>query len=194
MAIQIKTTETELELRVACEYSESVIAAFRARGGKWNAGAKEWVFENGAKENGRGCIERLFGLAEEVVTVRVGKAEWKCATDTSTDKTPGWSDGQACMLGGYVLASRRGRDCRANLIATLCEGTVGSCGGSVKNPRVAPSSDAIFELEVRRDFAERLGLIAPALAPVEPENPLAGFSDDEIRAEFVRRGLSRLEK
>ena len=55
--------------------------------------------------------------------------------------------------------------------------------GSAKNPAVSESDDAAFELEVRQDFAARLGLVAP---PAE-ESPLAVYSDAELREELARR-------
>lgn len=176
MPAQISTTRTDNELRISCPYNPEVISEFRSRGGKWDAATKEWVFSNGAVKNGEIAVNTLFGSSTETVTVRVGREDdglvYMTATeaqekgiDTQTsgrfrdrDPVPGYTGRQYLTIGGYLLASRRYRDSGAEITETLVSGTIPRSGGSVKNPAVSETEDAVFELEVRRDFAERIGL------------------------------------
>lgn len=178
--MQITITSTESETRIKAPFNPINNAEFRARGGKFDGDTKEWVLRS---EQAAPLIAELFGTSDEVVKVRVSQ------------KIANGRDG-FLYIGGYTLAARKGRDCRAEIVEPLVAGTIPSSGGSVKNPRVNASDDAVFELEVRRDFAEKHGLVEPPasaakikIAESPAVNPLASFSDAEIRAEFARRNL-----
>jgi hypothetical protein len=215
---QVTTTQTSNEFRVSFPYNPDVIAEMKSRGGKWDATAKEWVFANGSMKNGELAIDQLFGSSEDTVTVQVGheddgklylsNAECKekglpesrpglgenaCGwVEIPGKKKAGFKGRQYLRLGGYLLASRRGRDYGAEIVETLVSGTIPKSGGSVKNPAVSASDDSVFELEVRRDFAERLGLIAELPQPLQAaDNPLAAFTSEELQAELDRRAAEQ---
>ena len=188
MTIQITTSKTDTELRVKSEFSGKVVSALKTHGGKWDSETKEWVFTNGGMKNGSLVVDELFGSSEETVYVEVEK-ENDGIEYMSNEKAKelgleiprpdmadapgasgpcqvrpakvGWSTYDAqIVLGGYVLASRRGRDYSANCIETLVKGSFGKTGGSVKNPKANCSDDSVFGLHVRKDFAIRHGLIS----------------------------------
>ena len=68
--------------------------------------------------------------------------------------------GKIAQIGGYVLASRRGRDARVEMPegVSLAAGKFRSSGGSVKNPSVSLDSDTVFLLTCRASFADAAGL------------------------------------
>lgn len=197
VTIQITTTKTETELRVKSEYSASNVSELKTHGGKWDSATKEWVFTNGGMKNGASVIDELFGSSEETVYVEVGKGDTgqdyitnakaielgvaiprpECAENPQAGGACqvrpakfGWrEDGSQIVLGGYSLASRRGRDFAANAIETLVQGVFGTSGGSVKSPRANCSDDSVFGLNVRKDFAIRHGLISKDAAKIALE-------------------------
>jgi len=143
------------EFRVGCEYNEASIAVWRSMGGRFDGVNKEWVFPGSSADRVSKEVERLFGLSDEnPVTVRVRAGDM----GSGDGAFRGWSDGPQVTLGGYVLATRRQRDQRATQVVPLVEGLIPMSGGSAKRPAVNPSPDAIFEIEVRRDFADANGL------------------------------------
>jgi len=142
------------------------------------------VFENGAVKNGLLALKELFGLAEETVMIQIGKKDdgrehitnaealekgleqpfpdkssTACGLVQVRPPKAGWSNDQYVSIGGYLLASRRGRDYGANIHETLVSGTVPKSGGSVKNPNVSLSADCVFEVEVRKDWAIANGFV-----------------------------------
>lgn len=167
--MQIQITIDGDQTRIRAPFNADNNSAFRARGGKFDSDSKSWVLRT---EQAAPLIRELWGESEEIVKVKV-----------PVEKLSGYG---TLSIGGYTLATRRGRDYTADIIEPLVAGTIPSCGGSMKSPKVNASSDAVFELEMRRDFAERHGLIEAA--PVAP-NPLATFSTDELLAEIKRREI-----
>jgi len=181
--MQIATEISPTELKVTSPYNPAVIAELRSRGGKWDG--TSWVFSAGSVKNGLAAIKELFGLSEEIVTIQVGKADAGTAYLTNAqaaekglplpfpERGPqhagsvqvrpavhGWKNDQYLTIGGYILASRKGRDSRADIIETLVSGKIPSGGGSVKNPSVNASDDCVFELDVRKDWAIANGFFA----------------------------------
>ncbi len=195
MSIQVTTVVSENRLEVTSPYNPDVIDAFKARGGKWDGDKKCWAFESGSVKNGLLAVKELFGISEETVTIQVEKADdgreymsnaeaiekgvppsrpddgpLACGTVQVRPPKVGWQNGQYVSVGGYLLASRRGRDYGANLVETLVSGTVPKTGGSVKNPDVRLAEDCVFELEVRKDWAIDNGF-------------MVGEANEDLRAE-----------
>ena len=158
-------------------YAEAVVNGCRRMGGKFQDGA--WRLHQCRLAE----VQKMLGSnTDDPVEVEVGKSDWEGFAQV--------------RVGWFILAGRRGRDNLADIYADLVVGTVPDSGGSVKYPQVNPSDDARFRLWVPRDFATARGLqIVTAPKAKEPTaadlpNPLAAFSDAEILAEFVRRGLT----
>lgn len=149
---------------VVTQYHDDIVKQCRAWAGKFVGGA--WVLP----------ITRLAAVQEEIGKDLNDTVE----VEVGTDQLEGY---QQLRLGWYVIASRRGRDDRANIYADLVEGTIPSSGGSVKNPAVNPSSDARFRLHVVRDFAvaNKLSILGP-IATVDSHAELAAE-----RAKLVAR-------
>jgi hypothetical protein len=171
-------TISEGKIKIKTPYCEEVVATCRSWAGRFDKSAEVWIVPDTRLE----AVQQLLGKdIDDQVEVEVEKKDWK-----------GYAQ---IRVGWFVLAGRRGRDYRADIYADLVAGTIPSSGGSVKNPRVAESDDARFRLWVPRDFAvtRELKIVTDphAAEPVaEPINPLAQYSDEDIRSEFVRRGLA----
>jgi len=162
------------------EYSPDLVAIFRSKGGKWDAAEKGWRF---SPEQGSAVFEKLFGSGD-IVTVRVPRC-----------KTSEEADGYG-MVGGYLLAFRKGRDYPARMApgVELVSGSFSSSCGSRNHPGLGDSEDAVYRLQVYRSFAEREGLEIeeqeePARTPVE-NSALSSVPDAELIAELTRRGYT----
>ena len=123
-------------------YSEDNNEDYRSLGGKFSGGS--WVLPDNATV--REKIACWFGSKSEEVEALV-----------PSSKTFG---SQIVQIGGYVLASRRGRDYGVKMPdgVSLESGSFSASGGSVKNPRVGDMSDVVFRLRCRKSFAESKGL------------------------------------
>lgn len=137
-------TKIEIENRVIVitgPYSEDNNTIWRQLAGKFSVGA--WKIPD--TDTARAKIAELFGERSEDVTVSLPSSIV--------------GGGQIVQLGGYVLASRRGRDYPVQLApgCSLADGSFSSSGGSVKNPRVG-DTPVVYHLKVRRAFAEKHGL------------------------------------
>jgi hypothetical protein len=137
----MQTTITPLDnkITVSGPYSEENNRVWRELGGKFGNGS--WTLPDTGTSRAR--LAELFGSKSEEVSVLV-----------PYDRIP--VKGATCQIGGYVLASRRGRDYRVQMPdgVSLAAGTFRSSGGSVKNPSVSLDNDAVFRLRCRRSFAE----------------------------------------
>lgn len=142
MKTQINITISDNRITISGPYSPSNNEVYRSLGGKFTAGA--WSIPD--TQTAREQIADLFGTKSELVTVEIPASRV--------------TDDDILQIGGYVLASRRGRDARVTIPegVVLAAGTLPSSGGSVKNPRVAPSSDAVFHLVCRKSWADKKGL------------------------------------
>lgn len=175
MSIQIKIEETKESIKLYAPYSPENNKQYRACGGKWDKSSSAWEFPK--TEATSKMLARLFGATSEIVTAKVEDADidvidnfWQC--------------------GGYVIASRAGRDNPARTAGgvQVTEGQFRDRCGSVKNPAVAYSSDGLkFTLVCYRTFAESKKL--EILSTDSSFNPLAAFSDEQILTEIKRRGL-----
>lgn len=178
MKTQIQISKSNGSISIVAPYSETNNAKFRNRGGKYDR-SSGWVFADAPAS--RELISELWGDESPLCVVRIPLGDAK-------------SCGNQEMLGGYVLASRRGRDYRVELAdgVTLMEGSFCGSGGSVKNPCVTWDGDVVLHVVVRRSFAERnnLTIVESEDQPVADSNPLADYSDDQLLAEIKRRGLA----
>ena len=162
------------ELRLSCERSEGLDAVLRSIGGGFDGAAREWVFPKRVAVRAEEEIARHFGLSDESVEVHVAAH----SLSGGDGAFRGWRDGTQVTLGGYVLAARRYRDGRPEIKEPLVGGSIPASGGSTKNPRVEPTQDAVFSLEVRVDFADANGLRTVEVPPgegqedPEPEDPV----------------------
>ena len=186
------------ELRLSSEYNEEANAVWRSIGGAYNGAEREWVFPPDCADRALEEVKRLFGVADEAVEVQVSSL----INAIGDGPFRGWTDGSQVTLGGYVLASRRYKDGRADIKARLVAGRIGMSGGSSKKPKVAPTDDTVFKLEVRRDFAEDNRIpfdepVAPKVAGRAPARtapaaaPAAPQGDGESTATF-KRGIHLL--
>ncbi len=134
------------KIHIASPYSEENNAKYRALGGKFAYGV--WLLPDNSTT--RQTVAEMFGAKSGLVETLV-----------PYDKITTF--GKICQIGGYVLASRRGRDNRVEMPegVSLAEGKLRSSGGSVKNPSVALDSDVVFRLVCRQAFAEANGLEIP---------------------------------
>lgn len=132
------------ENKIYAPYNPYTIDLFHRKGGRWNPDDKSWSF---APQVAQELFTELFGSSEETVTVQV---DYDAANEYNN----------LLHIGGYVLAQRRFRDARVNLgdDVWLLRGHFPGSGGSMKNPRVNASTDVVFQLEVRKDFAIAHGL------------------------------------
>jgi hypothetical protein len=137
-------------------------------------------------KNGVDAVKDLFGVSAEVVTVLVTRRRY-----VDGHYVGDFSDGEQADIGGYVLAERRGRDSRANIVETLIAGTIPSGGGSAKNPRVNCSDDCVFELQVRRDFADERGLHIVG-APASADEAKGSAPAEDLELEGVLAAFHRL--
>ena len=126
--------------KIYSPYNKHAINIFRSKGGRYCADDKSWRF---APETAEQLFKRLFGTSDKIVTVDVDY-------DAADECENMW------YIGGYVLATRPGRDYRVYLGdgVDLMRGYFPESGGSRANPRVAASDDILFRLEVREDFAK----------------------------------------
>ena len=162
------------KLHAKTEYSNNLIDKFRRLAGKWDKAAGAWVFPATREAE----LRPMFGSGP-AVTVRVRKDQLDEAYQTYE-------------IGAYVLASRRSRDHLADLFCDLIAGEIPPSGGSVKNPAVKATDDAVFECEVAESFAVARGL---EIVQSETENSavsasaLADVTTDDLLAELARRGV-----
>ena len=153
MNTQISISISDNHITVSGPYSPSNNEIYRSIGGKFSDGS--WSIPD--TQNAREQIADLFGTKSDLITVEipVGKI----------------LDDDIVQIGGYVLASRRGRDARVTIPdgVFLAAGTIPPSGGSVKYPRVDPSSNAVFHLVCRKSWADKNGLtqIAQTEASIE---------------------------
>lgn len=152
MKTQVSITPDAGSIQIRGPYSTINNDAWRALGGKYSQGA--WHLPDNSTT--RETVAQLFGAKSDLVEVLVPLSR---------------ADGsQTLQIGGYVLASRRSRDSRAELPdgVSLAAGSLPRSGGSVKNPRVAADTDTVFRLACRTSFADAHGL-QPAATPAAPE-------------------------
>lgn len=151
MTTQVTITPDAGQIQIRGPYSTSNNDAWRALGGKYSQGA--WHLPDNSTT--RETVAQLFGCKSELIEVLVPLAR---------------ADGsQTLQIGGYVLASRRSRDSRAEMPdgVSLAAGSLPRSGGSVKSPRVAADADTVFRLTCRVSFAQANGL-QPAAEPEAP--------------------------
>lgn len=138
-------------VRVYTPYCDKVVKDCRAIGGKFSDRA--WILPAARLKD----VQEMLGASvDDMVEVEISARD---------------CDGYAQLsYGWFVLAARRSRDSTATAYETLIAGRFPASGGSVKNPAVSPSEDAVFRLAVPRDFAEANGLSIvdnPAAATTE---------------------------
>lgn len=141
--MQTKIEPLDGKIHVTGPYSETNNDRWRNLGGKFSGGS--WVLPD--NPTARQALAELFGPKSSLVDVLV-------PYDRIT------LDGKIAQIGGYVLASRRGRDARVEMPegVSLAAGKFRSSGGSVKNPSVSLDSDTVFLLTCRASFADAAGL------------------------------------
>jgi hypothetical protein len=144
--MQTTITLTDNKVTISGPYSEENNATYRSLGGKFDRGSSSWELPDNATT--RAEVAQLFGAKSE---------EGDYLVPCSLDGVKGSS---ILQIGGYVLASRRGRDYAVRLPegVSLAAGSLPSSGGSVKNPSVNPSQDTVFRLRCRAAFADAHGL------------------------------------
>jgi len=153
MKNQISVAVIDGKISVTGPYSESNNDTWRSLGGKFVSGS--WNIPD--NDTTRNVVAELFGPKSEDVEVLVPLSVC-CGYDR-------------LQIGGYVLASRRGRDSRVEIPdgVSLVSGSFPKSAGSVKNPRVAAADDTVFRLCCRRTFAEKNGLEIAGCKPASIE-------------------------
>jgi hypothetical protein len=124
------------KIHLTTGYSDDIVAACREWCGVFDRANGVWILP----------LTRLDAVQEKIGKNLKDAVE----IEIGMDRVEGCGQ---IRHGWYVLASRKNRDWRANVYADLVAGEIPSSGGSMKNPAVAPSSDAKFRLWVARDFA-----------------------------------------
>lgn len=177
MKMQVRIEETEDNIKVVAPYSPTNNKVYKETDGKWDAAASAWVFPK--TEATQRMLAELFGAQSEIVTAKLVGAKDITICDNF------W------QVGGYVIASRRGRDNPVNVAdgVQVTAGTFRAFCGSVKHPAVGylGQDGLAFTLVCYRSFAEAHEL---EIVSVDSSfNPLAAFSDAQLLAEIKRRGL-----
>ena len=178
MKSQIEIVKENEQVLLRAPYSTTNNNAYRARGGKFDRDKAAWIFDDTTAT--QKMIDDLFGSESPLCRIRLTEREIA-------------EDGNEWKIGGYVIATRRGRDFRVDspVGVQLENGQWQSSGGSVKTPRVS-GRDIVVNIVVRRSFAERLG--ATILDAEAVVSPLARFSTEELLAELAARETSNLER
>ncbi len=171
MKTQLKYTEDEI--LISSHFHPKNNEFFRSCGGKFDRNESVWRIPISSRPQ----VLSRYGHGPKVI-VHVSAPDWDGKFDSDT-----------MTVGPYVLVSRPHRDYSAKYHdAVLVEGEIPSRGGSIKNPRVNPSEDAVFRLEVPRSFAEARGLqIVEEPGATEISKALAPFTTEELEAEIKRR-------
>lgn len=135
--MQTQINVTTEGIIIAGPYSAENNDVWRSLGGKFAGGA--WIVPDNATS--RETVAKLFGAKSDLVDVLIPSAVT--------------GRGAIAQIGGYVLASRRGRDYAAKLAdgVSLAAGRLPASGGSVKNPSVAAGPDVVYRLRCRVSFA-----------------------------------------
>ena len=143
MKPQTRIEAQDGKINITGPYSEVNNSAWRSLGGKFSGGS--WSLPD--NDTTRATVAGMFGAKSDTVEVLV-----------PYDKLT--THGKIVQVGGYVLASRRGRDSRVDTPegVSLAAGKLRSSGGSVKNPSVSLDYDVVFRLTCRKAFAEAAGL------------------------------------
>ncbi len=156
-------------------------AAYKLVNGQYDKGGRRWILPDA--EESRQMLDELFGSMSPTVAVAVEFAQL-----TSTGNQSG--------LGGYLIANW---DTRKNCIRLgdgieLIDGAWDVAKSAVHQAPCVVESDALFHILVRRNFAVANGLeIIAELGEEILINPLAPFSDSDLREELERRGY-RVER
>ena len=173
MKTQVTITIIKDELCINAPYSAVNNKIYREKGGRFNQRKSVWEFASTSTTEK--MISELFGnindLVETVVKmdqIDIQGAEWH--------------------IGGYKLASRRGRDYNVEIPTgvQLKIGSFPSSGGSMKNPQVAGNVESMV-LICARDFAEKENLEIIDIGV--PVNPLAHFTYSELVLELMSRNV-----
>ncbi len=144
--MQTKIEVYDGKIQIVGPYSDLNNQVYRELGGKFNRETVAWELPD--NETSRQKIAELFGTKSPV-----GEYLVPVSHKSVVGK-------QTLQIGGYVLASRKGRDWPVKFAdgVSLYSGEIPSSGGSVKNPRVDASFDTVFRLKCRSVFAEAHGL------------------------------------
>ena len=144
MKTQIEIAVDEGHISVKGPYSTSNNDTWRKLGGKFTDG--RWVIPD--NDTSRHEVSNLFGSKSPLVEVAV------------SDEHPSVFGYGSRQIGGYVLASRRGRDSRVEMPAgvSVVSGSFPSSGGSAKSPAVYATVGTVFRLTCRDSFATAMGL------------------------------------
>lgn len=153
MKMQIEIGVVGNEIVIRGPYSEDNNTIWRQLGGKFFGQDKSWHLPD--NDTARAKVAELFGERSDLVEVVI-----------SADKCDR-KYGSSVEIGGYVLASRRGRDYRVEMPhgVSLESGSFTASGGSVKNPRVGLTYGMTFRLVCRKAFADARGLAMVAAIP-----------------------------
>jgi len=174
MKTQVIITIIKDELCINAPYSAVNNKIYREKGGRFNQRKSVWEFASTSTTEK--MISELFGNVNDLVeaTVKMDQIDIQ---------------GAEWHIGGYKLASRRGRDYLVEIPTgvQLKNGSFPSSGGSMKNPQVAGNNVESMGLICARDFAERENLEIINIGI--PVNPLAHFTYSELVMELMSRNV-----
>lgn len=175
--LQIQITPIASGIAVRGPYSSQNNESYKSVGGIYDRSGRRWILPD--DDDSWELLYDLYGADGQIV---VAAAEPKHLTTT----------GAQLQLGGYVVAQwNTNQSC-----VRLCEGVELIKGAwdhakstTLGNPCLM-AGDSVFQVQVRHDFAatSSLELIAE-LGDEKPKNPLAEYSDDDLRTEFEDRGF-----
>jgi hypothetical protein len=143
-------------------YHPQAPAQFRARGGRWDAAKKVWVFDARDTQAVAEICQRVYGVnplapATPTCTLRVRMANMNMAMWARIDKPEVW-------LVGRRICWRPTRDAQVLLGegVVLVEGHFRSSGGSMRHPAVGEVAGVVLEV---RDVPQALAEEAVAEHP-----------------------------
>lgn len=145
MKPQVKITVQDDTITLDAPYSAVNNEIYRNKSGKYKKGVG-WVFPDCRPV--RKMLFDLFQWIEGCGIKTLGIADVDCEHHYVRSQ---WGNSAEYLYKGYVIATRKGRDARAQIPedgVIIDEGGFPASGGSVKNPSVFPDTGSTFILAV----------------------------------------------
>lgn len=180
--MDIKITNENGKVSLFAPYHPDMPARAKAVGGKWLGGA--WRFDPRDEQRIRDLATEIYGYGQPTTTVQY-----------TIDNSVRSHDEPELVMFGRIIAKRPSRDAAVKLgdDVIIVEGKFPSSGGSSKHPSITGRSGNPVVLEIRNVPVNLINMDDPlvkVIEEVQEQNPLAGYTDEQILAEMKRRGLS----
>jgi len=173
---QIQITPIASGIAVRGPYSAQNNEAYKSVGGIYDRGGRRWILPD--NEVSWQLLHDLYGAEGPIVLTEI---EPTCFTIS----------GSQWQLGGYVVARWDTRKGRIQIFdgVELIKGEWDQAKSASLGTPCLMAGDSVFQIQVRHDFAVTNWLeIVEELGEQKSKNPLAEFSDDDLKAELEDRG------